>query len=170
MDWSVSPLIAAHFATVERPHFGSDGVIWCVDVIALRDVVLPDALAETIRGVAEVYDVALLERAFPGISDLDATLAAHGQACLFFEPPSLDARIANQTGILSTMNGPTLSHQQYFKEVAHSHPDAVLRVIIDKDAKAQIRDMLDQNNIHERMLFPGLPGLCDWLRRYYGPA
>ena len=50
------------------------------------------------------------------------------------------------------------------------YPSAVHRVVIDNEAKQQIRDMLDQNNIHERMLFPGLPGLCDWLRRYYGPA
>jgi len=97
-------------------------------------------------------------------------MKSRGLSCLFFEPPSLDARIANQTGILSTMNGSELSHHRYFEGLAASHPDAVLRVVIDRAAKSQIRDMLDQNNIHERMLFPGLPGLCDWLRRYYGPA
>jgi hypothetical protein len=25
--------------------------------------------------------------------------------------------------------------------------------------------MLDYNNINERALFPGLPGLCSWLKR-----
>ena len=30
--------------------------------------------------------------------------------------------------------------------------------------------MLDQNNISERTLYPDLPGLCSWLKRYYGEA
>lgn len=170
LDWSVSPLIAAHFATAERQYFTKDGVVWCVDVIALRDQVLPDDIAKPIQGVAAVFDVALLEKTFPRLADFDATEATLGEACVFFEPPSLDARIANQTGILSAMNGAAVSHQLYLEEVARIYPNVVHRVVIDKAAKPQIRDMLDQNNIHERMLFPGLPGLCDWLRRYYGPA
>jgi FRG domain len=171
LDWSVSPLIAAHFATVEREYFSKHGVIWCVDVIALRDRVLPPEIAEPIqRAPAAVYDVALLEAAYPRLADFDATESTLGEACIFFEPPSLDARIANQTGILSTMNGAAVSHQKYLEKVATTYPDVVRRIVINKAAKSEIRDKLDQNNIHERMLFPGLPGLCDWLKRYYGPA
>jgi hypothetical protein len=170
LDWSISPLIAAHFATVERQHFSKHGIIWCVDVIALRDRVLPHDIAEPLRHTrAAVYDIPLLEETCPKLTDFDATHPTLGEACIFFEPPSIDARIANQTGILSAMNGAALSHQEYMVNVAASHPDVVHRITIDKTAKSEIRDMLDQNNIHERMLFPGLPGLCDWLKRYFGP-
>jgi hypothetical protein len=34
-DWRVAQLIAAHFATCVD-FFGKKGVVWCVDVIALR--------------------------------------------------------------------------------------------------------------------------------------
>jgi hypothetical protein len=176
LDWSVSPLIAAHFATAERQHFNKDGVIWCVDVVKLRDEVLPPAIADLIKNKAAVFDVAMLEQVYPTLADFDATQLNNDKdnpilpACIFFEPPSLDARIANQQGILSAMNGADFSHQQYMEHLEALHPGVVQRIIIDKGAKGQIRDMLDQNNIHERMLMPGLPGLCDWLRRYYGPA
>jgi hypothetical protein len=114
-----------------------------------------------------VYDVRLLGKAYPRIEDFDVVKE---KACILFEPPSIDARIAAQFGILSAMNGPALSHDRYFRKKIVSRPGLVHRVIILAAAKSEIRDMLDQNNINERMLFPGMPGLSDWLRRYYGPA
>lgn len=168
LDWSISPLVAAHFATSERKHFDKDGVVWCVDVIRLRDKFMPSLLSAPLKTApAAVYDVRLLTGVVPRLHDFDSIA---GDTCMFFEPPSIDARIANQTGILSAINGPASSHHAYFAAQSLTDPKLVKKIVISKSAKSQIRDMLDQNNVNERMLFPGLPGLCDWLRRYYGPA
>ena len=168
LDWSVSPLIAAHFATFERQYFSADGVIWCINILELNAHVLPASLTQRLKPAhAAMFDVRMLSKVFPTLEEFDGH---GGDACVFFEPPSIEARIASQFGLLSVMNGPDKSHDAYFRKVSAMRRGLVHRIVIDKSAKPQIRDMLDQNNINERMLFPGLPGLCDWLKRYYGPA
>jgi hypothetical protein len=89
---------------------------------------------------------------------------------LLWEPPSLDERIANQFGLLTIMNSATGSQHAFLSDYSRLHPTLVHRVVIAATAKPEIRAMLDQNNISERTLFPGLPGLCAWLKRYYGQA
>jgi hypothetical protein len=77
LDWTFSPLVAAHFATATHP--GEEGVVWAVDCGATHRR-LPGVLRETLT-----------------------------------------------------------------------------------------RDRLDQANVTERVLIPGLDGLAAWLRRYDGP-
>jgi hypothetical protein len=43
------------------------------------------------------------------------------------------------------------------------------KVVIDKSLKWEVRDKLDQCNMTERVLFPGLDGVCAWLKRHYKP-
>ncbi|MEW8279893.1 MAG: FRG domain-containing protein, partial [Candidatus Thiodiazotropha sp.] len=49
------------------------------------------------------------------------------------------------------------------------HPELCRKIIIPAALKWEIRDKLDQCNITERVLFPGLDGLTRWLYRHYSP-
>src|SRR5579871_1248391 len=87
------------------------------------------------------------------------------QFVVFFEPPSLDDRIVNQYALFSLMSDPAAELDQWLGQ----HPDLYRRIIIPHNLKWEVRDKLDQANITERVLFPGLDGLSRWLRRYYTP-
>ena len=82
---------------------------------------------------------------------------------LFLEPPSLDARIIHQYALFAMMSNPGAVLRDWLYE----HTDLFFRIIIPARLKWEIRDKLDQVNITERVLFPGLAGLSQWLRRHY---
>jgi hypothetical protein len=164
LDWSVSPKVALHFATAEENHYDKDGAVWCVDVVEARRL-LPKKLRDMLhKESAYLFSIEMLEK-ISRLRDFDA-LGMKREFALFFEPPSLDARIINQGAIMSVMPG-ILSDLRAFleRQVGICH-----RFIIPKELKWEIRDKLDQDNVTERMLFPGLDGLSRWLKRYYGPG
>lgn len=164
LDWTASPLVAAHFACGKKSHKDDDGIIWCLHAGILRDI-----NSANLKGIAWVYDTRLLESTFPDLKTLDGSYK-DGEMLLLWEPPSLDQRIASQSGLLSIMNSGSTSQTKFLALHAQQYPDLVVRIVISAAMKPEARDMLDQNNISERSLFPGLPGLCDWLKRYYGTS
>jgi len=165
LDWTVSPKVALHFATAEEEHYDKDGVVWCVDVRQVRDL-LPVPLQNILKDeLAFLFSVEMLPD-IKSLKDLDAFGTKHGTFALFFEPPSLDARIVNQGAIMPVMPGSTLCLNDFLQ----SYPQIYRRIVVPKELKWEVRDKLDQDNVTERMLFPGLDGLSNWLRRYYGPG
>lgn len=164
LDWTTSPKVALHFAVGDETHYDKDGMIWSVDVTRIKSI-LPSKLLEILEGNrAFLFSVDMLEKV-NSLKDLDG-FGSCGPFLLFFEPPSLDARIVNQAAILSVMPGANLDLEEFLME----HDEAVMRVIIRKELKWEIRDKLDQDQVNERMLFPGEDGTARWLKRYYGPG
>jgi hypothetical protein len=163
MDWTFSPYIAMHFATADLTAFPLDGVIWAVDYVKVH-AALPEALRHELRlEGADLFTVEMLDRATPAI---DGLARVGGEPfLLFLEPPSIDERVVNQYALLSLMSSATTRVDEWLA----ARPDYFARYIIPAGLKWEIRDKLDQANITERVLFPGLDGLSTWLKRHYTP-
>jgi hypothetical protein len=117
------------------------------------------------RGGRDGVHHELLAEHAPTLDALDR-LAGEDPFVLFFEPPSLDDRIVNQSAVLSAMSDPAVSMDGWLEE----NPGLWYAWRITPAGKAEIRARLDQGNVNERVLLPGLDGLAAWLRRYYAPA
>ena len=162
LDWTFSPLVALHFATALLENFDRDGVIWCVDFVKTNRL-LPRRLREVLEGEgSNAFTVEMLSRVVGTLGEFNR-LSDGEEFVLFIEPPSLDDRIVNQFALFSMMSSPTARLDLWLA----SHPELYHRVIIPASLKWEVRDKLDQANITERVLFPGLDGLSNWLRRYY---
>jgi hypothetical protein len=162
LDWTFSPFVAAHFATATYPD--DEAVVWTVECAAAHER-MPARLRSALRDEgASVFTTELLADHAPTLAALDG-FTEHEPFVLFFEPPSLDDRIVNQSAVLSAMSDPRASLDDWLGD----HKDLWHAWLITPEAKAEIRERLDQGNITERVLMPGLDGLAAWLRRYYGP-
>jgi hypothetical protein len=162
LDWTYSPLVALHFATAELAHMKEDGVVWTINFVEANRSV-PRRLKRIMT--AEGSDTATVDMlgAFGSLRDFDRL--SHTPFVVFLEPPSLDPRITNQLALFSLMSSASASLDDWLTK----HAKLARRVILPASLKWEIRDKLDQANVNERVLFPGLDGLSRWLTRYYWP-
>ncbi len=163
LDWTYSPFIALHFATSNTMKYDTDGVVWKVDFVKVNHRA-PSRLKELLlKERCNAFTVEMLEESIPDLHGFDHV--GEQTFPVFFEPPSIDERIVNQYALFSVMSDPLID----FGDWLCDHTALYRRVIIPKDLKWEIRDKLDQANITERVLFPGLDGLAAWLARQYQP-
>lgn len=187
LDWTYSPLVALHFATDDLARMAQDGVVWMVRIPDAHGL-LPKALVTALQEEGSyVFTVEMLSRfelpevtvSLAGFSvsssqfrptrikDLaDFDKLAKKPFALFMEPPSIDDRIVNQFALFSVLSDSSLSMDSWLAR----HPTLVRKVVVSSGLKWEVRDRLDQANITERVLFPGLDGLSKWLKRHYSPG
>jgi len=163
LDWTFSPYVALHFVTSRPEALERDGVVWCVDYSRAHELAPEQLRAELEAAGAGVFDAEMLDRAVGGLRELEAI---GGEPFAFFlEPPALDDRIVNQYALFSCVSRATVTLDAWLEE----HPELVRRIVVPAELKWEVRDKLDQANVTERVLFPGLDGLSRWLTRYYSP-
>ncbi len=176
MDWTYSPLVAAHFATEIQYPTGKgekedDGVIWAVNFREAH-ALIPKSLIDTL-GQAKLFTIDLLP-ALESFRDFDELPAS--KFVLFFEPPSFDQRIVNQFAVFSVMQEETnpaaelVTLDEPMENWLQNSGITARKIVIPRETKAEIRQKLDQCNISERVLLPGLEGICKWLNRHYAPS
>jgi hypothetical protein len=162
LDWTYSPYVALHFATADRKQFDRDGAVWTLDYVRAHERA-PARLRETLdREGANVFTTEMLAEAAPQLSALEGL---GDEFVVFVEPPSFDERIVNQFALFSLMSRPDASLDSW----ADANAELVRKVVIPGGLKWEVRDKLDQANVTERVLFPGLDGLSRWLARQYFP-
>ncbi len=160
LDWSYSPLVAAHFATCHA-HPGDDVVVWRLDwqrihrMFSLPDIAfrIEDLLELDVTDGAEPFTP---WRLFGGLN--------RSFACMI-EPPSLDGRIVAQAATFTICTDTSKSFESFLAD--HDLDDALARYVIPHEHVPHVRDQLDLAGVDERRLFPDLSGVAASVRRYY---
>jgi hypothetical protein len=158
LDWSYSPLVAAHFAVRNRTPL-QDRVVWRLDWHQVhRAFGLPGLalLVEDLQNLADGASPFTPWQLFDG--------SVRPLACMI-EPPSLDARIMAQAAVFTLCSDPRRPFDAFLEQ--HGLTPALTKFIVPTDALGKVRDQLELAGVDERRLFPDLDGVAAALRRYY---
>ena len=160
LDWTYSPLVAAHFATLDPAPQG-DRVVWQLDWRRMHERFELKPLAFLVQDLVEELE----RRGIGSLSDFFARAADLAPFACMLEPPAMDHRITVQSAAFTISSDPGRSFDDFLAEQGLA--DALRRIIIPAAAIDLIRDQLDICAIDERRLFPDLDGVAREVRRYY---
>lgn len=164
VDWTYSPLMGLHFATSGEEIANMekhDCILWKIDIEEFNSL-LPGKYQEKLKEhQAYLFTVDMLSEVAESIKAYDVDM--RDQSMVLLEPPSIDQRIINQYSYFSIIPENIDSIEGFLEERTKN----TCKYVIAKELKWRVRDMLDQMNINERIVYPGLDGLSQWIRRHY---
>ncbi len=160
LDWTYSPLVAAHFATLKRRP-DADPVIWRLDWKQVHRYFKLPELALLIQDLEGLFGS---NRPFTPWTLMTAGRGEPQFACMI-EPPSLNARIAVQSATFTLCSDKRQSLDRFLE--SHGLGGALTKFVIPASEVTRFRDQLDLAGIDERRLFPDLDSVAAQMRRYY---
>lgn len=141
--------------------YDCDGVIWCLDVTDFRKYMPAPLLRKLVDTGSNIFTVGMLEKVIPDFEKMREM--SDKPYAIFFEPSSMIDRIVNQYALFSVVSDPAV----LLSDILEAQRIPCRKIIIPKEIKLEIRDKLDYINISERMIYPGLDGVCRWITRRY---
>ena len=164
LDWSHSSLIALHFATSETDFARTDkrdGIVWRIDTTELAGL-LPKRYREALdKGKTSTFTEPIFNSVVSSTDQYDQDMG--DRSMVIIEPPSVDQRIINLYSYFSI-----IPHEMTDVEgFLNAYTQNTVKYVIRKEVRWELRDLLDQFNVSERIVYPGLDGLSMWIARHY---
>lgn len=164
LDWTRSPLVALHFALDEdsfKKMDKRDCVVWRMNVKDMNRNLPEKYRCALDEKQTSTFSVELLRSVAHSLEQYDLDM---GDSCMVtLEPPSIEQRIINQYSFFSVIPLNITDIEGFFDK----HTAETVRFVINKDIRWDLRDLLDQYNVNERIIYPGLDGLTRWITRHY---
>ena len=164
LDWTHSTLVALHFANSEDSLdmlSQRDCVVWRIDMREIHRNLPPKYSNYLNNKKTFVFSLDGLTEVVDSIEQYDEDMGDNAMVC--FEPPSIDQRIANQYSFFSVVPSGITDLETFLD----TYTTNTVKYVIDKKLRWELRDILDQFNINERMIYPGKAGIAKWLARHY---
>ena len=127
----------------------------------IRIETVQEAMMLLVDAQSSVYTMDQLDQVTGGsLAKYDADMGDSGMVVL--EPPSIDQRVVNQYSFFSVVPSGMESADDFLGKT-----EGAVKYVISKEIRWHLRDALDQLNINERMIYPGLDGVARVEGRHY---
>lgn len=164
LDWTHSALVGLHFAMTERKLDAMDDhdcVVWRIDMNEMCSL-LPKKYQEAVnKNQSTIFSVDTLDMVTGSLSQYDEDMK--DKSMVIIEPPSINQRIVNQYSFFSLVPMEMTDIEGFLDKCTNN----TVKYVIDKNLRWRVRDMLDQLNMSERIVYPGLEGVSQWIKRHY---